>query len=80
MLFKGKKQSIGDFLICDKPKQVDMFVRENLRLWEHWQMAIATETYSLQGKTEDEAHSLMSYYEGRYDMACNFKTLLKASN
>lgn len=63
--------------ICTKPKQVKAWIDNNKQLWEFWDTVVKCEQYELQNKTLEEAIALANYYEGRYDMACNFMSILE---
>lgn len=63
--------------ICTKPLQVKAWIDDNRNLWEFWQTVVDKDTHEMNGKTKLEAVALANYYEGRYDMACNFKMILE---
>lgn len=68
----GKKQTV-----YTKPLQVKAWIDNNKSLWEFWQTVVDKDTHEMNGKTKLEAIALANYYEGRYDMACNFKMILE---
>ena len=61
---------------CDKPDQVRAWINDNLQQWKFWQQVLSEESYKALGKTREQALALCNYFEGRYDMACNFRQIL----
>lgn len=69
-----------DVVVCTKPLQVKAWINNNKLLWEFWQRVVAEENYGLQNKTREEAVALLNYYQGRYDIACDFNSILEVKN
>lgn len=63
--------------VCTKPLQVKAWIDNNKALMVFWQTVVTNESHHLQNKTREEAIALANYYEGRYDMACNFMEILE---
>ena len=62
---------------CTKPEQVKAWINNNHQQWEFWKTVVAMGTYAPLNKTKEQAEALANYYEGRYDMACNFREILE---
>jgi len=60
-----------------KPAQVDSWIKNNLQLKEFWEDVVEMETWHGLSKTKEEVVALVKYYEGRYDMACEFKKMME---
>lgn len=64
-------------LICTKPKQVESWIKRNHEVSEFWKSVVIEDTYHGLGKTRREAEDLANYFEGMYDMAIQFRGILK---
>lgn len=58
------------------PPQVKAWINNSKEQWDFWQVVVARGGCEGLNKTEAKARELASYFEGKYDSACNFRDWL----
>lgn len=73
----SEANDVNALVMRNPAAQIDSWILNNYDQWQFWLTVISLGTYDGLGKTKIEAFEIAGYYKGRYELAKQFRSLVK---